>query len=73
MAMMAELVARGFDRCKHVGVGKGIRVGCSQCQAICVNGVACHETGCPNAVKECLGCNERIPARPSLHYCEDCR
>jgi hypothetical protein len=21
---------------------------CSQCEALCVNGIACHEIGCPN-------------------------
>lgn len=43
--------SRGFDKA-HVATTdlgtKYARVGCSQCQAICVNGVALHEQGCPN-------------------------
>jgi hypothetical protein len=52
-ALRSGLRARGFDRCSSNGVGAGYRVRCSQCQAMCVNGVAIHERGCPN---------ERYPA-----------
>lgn len=48
-----------------------IRVRCSQCEALAINGVPCHETGCPNATHECRGCNARIPVRQ--RYCENCR
>ena len=44
---------------------------CSQCEACVINGVACHETGCPNATHECQGCNEVIPQ--SARYCADCQ
>jgi len=27
---------------------KRVRVHCDQCQMLVINGVACHETGCPN-------------------------
>jgi hypothetical protein len=27
---------------------KRVRVYCDQCQMLAINGVACHETGCPN-------------------------
>jgi hypothetical protein len=65
-----SLLARGFDKTTtHQGV-KGVRVGCSQCDALVINHVACHETGCPNAVHECAGCNNLIPMRQK--YCEDC-
>jgi hypothetical protein len=36
----------GFD------LSKGRHVRCSQCDAVVINGVACHEHGCPNIVRE---------------------
>lgn len=39
-AIDESLQAQGFDR--------GSR-GCSQCQALSINGTPCHERGCPNA------------------------
>ena len=43
-----RLRRRGFDKA-HVDRGSGyVRVGCSQCSACAVNGVAIHERGCPN-------------------------
>ncbi len=50
-----------------------VSIACDSCAALVINSVPCHETGCPNATKECNGCNARIPARPYLRYCEDCR
>jgi len=47
--MMEELVAQGFDRCTETD--GGVHVRCSACAALVINGVACHETGCPNARK----------------------
>lgn len=47
-----------------------IRVRCSQCAAVCINGVPCHENQCPNATRECHGCNARIPA--VAKFCPDC-
>lgn len=41
----------GFDRSYIVKYGK-VRIGCSQCEALVINGVACHERGCPNQVRE---------------------
>lgn len=43
-----ELREAGFDRCISVE-HEHVRVGCSQCQALVINGVATHEHGCPNA------------------------
>jgi len=42
-----SLVRLGFTP-KH-WTGNGYRVSCTQCQALCINGVATHEQGCPNA------------------------
>jgi len=45
----------GFDK-SHVDEDDPayIKVGCSQCEALVISGVACHEQGCPN--------------RPRKHY-----
>lgn len=48
-----------------------MRVKCEQCEAISINGVARHETGCPNARHECKGCNELIPV--GQRYYADCQ
>jgi hypothetical protein len=45
---LAQLEARGFDKSRETDEGH-VRVGCSQCAALVINGVASHETGCPNA------------------------
>jgi len=57
----------GFDKAHVVG-RREVAVGCSQCEAVCINGTPCHETGCPNATKGCKGCGERLPARGG-DYC----
>lgn len=44
-----DLHVAGFDL-SVTGSGS-IHVRCSQCRASVVNGVACHETGCPNAAR----------------------
>jgi len=54
--ILASLKARGFDRSVVVRYGavfftRGARVGCSQCEALVINRVACHEAGCPNERK----------------------
>lgn len=46
--ILASLRARGFDTSKVTPFTRGARVGCSQCEALVINGIACHETGCPN-------------------------
>ena len=47
----ADLRRQGFDGA-HVGTDddgmKSVTIKCSQCQASVINGVACHEHGCPN-------------------------
>lgn len=67
-----RLNALGFDRsaCSDEG---GVRVACSRCEALVINGTPCHETGCPNAMRECSGCNNLIPALRFRRFCEDCQ
>lgn len=40
---------RGFDLTTYSRSTGYYRPKCSQCQALVINGVACHETGCPNS------------------------
>ena len=68
--ILHQLRRLGFDRSCVVPFERGARIGCSQCQAASINGVPCHERGCPHATHECKGCNETIPARQT--YCADC-
>ena len=67
---LQELRSLGFDLSKHVPFSKSYRVRCSQCEALCINGIPTHETGCPNQTYECKGCNAIISYNG---YCEDCR
>jgi len=43
-----RLRAAGFDTTEWIREERYWRVGCSECQAIVVNGTACHEHNCPN-------------------------
>ena len=70
MSRLARLRMEGFDRSNHVPFTKQYHVGCSQCNALCINNVACHETGCTHDTHECRGCNEIIPRRQT--YCQAC-
>jgi hypothetical protein len=70
---LENLIHLGFDNTEPVdkwGTSGAFSVGCSQCQALVINGVATHEHGCPNAMHECKGCDALIPMR--REYCEDC-
>lgn len=67
---LKHLIALGFDNSKHIPFTKRYHVSCSQCEALCINGVPTHEIGCPHDVHECKGCNELIPARQT--YCNQC-
>ena len=44
--LAAKLRRAGFD--KSTTSDGYVRLGCSQCQALAINGTACHEQGCPN-------------------------
>lgn len=50
--LLASLKARGFDRSTVEPFTRGAWVRCSQCEALVINGIACHETGCPNRTRE---------------------
>lgn len=45
---LATLRTLGFDLAVHLPFTRQYRVRCSQCEALCINGVPTHETGCPN-------------------------
>jgi hypothetical protein len=40
---------QGFDQSRVSSDRNGVAVRCSQCEAMVINGVPCHEQGCPNA------------------------
>lgn len=52
---------------------------CGQCEALMINGVYCHETGCPDAWRdysiECFGCGiDFKPEYKNQAYCsKDCQ
>jgi hypothetical protein len=50
--LVAKLRARGFDK-SYVYLDedgdKSVRVKCGQCEAMVIQGMACHERGCPNS------------------------
>ena len=46
------LQGRGFDKSAYNRSTGYYSVRCSQCSALVINGVPCHETGCPNKRKE---------------------
>lgn len=68
-ALVEHLEDRGFDQC-HASGRSGVHIGCSQCEAASICGVACHETGCPNQTRACDECGASIPKRQRL--CESC-
>ena len=67
--LLDEVHGLGFDA--SFVTSRGVRVRCSECEACTINGVPCHEGGCPNQTHECRGCNARVKRAGS--YCEDCR
>jgi hypothetical protein len=53
MSFLAHLRdSLGFDLSTHVPFTKRYRIRCSQCEAACINGIPCHETGCPNGRRD---------------------
>lgn len=46
-----QLKRRGFDKTTSQRAGT-VRPRCSQCAVLVINGLACHETGCPNNRKK---------------------
>jgi hypothetical protein len=57
-SILEDLLSRGFDRSRRIerdDAGrfcKDVRVRCSQCEALVINGIACHENRCPNIPRE---------------------
>jgi len=60
-----KLKELGFNKSKHIPFTKieqfqgkyqilvtKYHVSCSQCEALCINGMPTHETGCPNQRRE---------------------
>jgi hypothetical protein len=47
-----QLRAKGFNLTTYDRSTGYYQVRCSQCEALVINGVACHEKGCPNQRKE---------------------
>jgi hypothetical protein len=55
--------------------------GCDQCAAVMINGVFCHEQGCPNSWKdangkgrqrECRWCGQKfVPKDKGQRFCDD--
>ena len=43
---------QGFDRTAHIPFTKRYRIRCSQCEALVINNLPCHETGCPNIPRD---------------------
>lgn len=50
-AIGKKLREQGFDRTSYLPSSKSWRPRCSQCEVTVINGVACHEIGCPNFKK----------------------
>jgi hypothetical protein len=46
-----ELRRLGFDLSRYCRADGYYRVRCSQCEALVINGIPSHETGCPNTPK----------------------
>jgi hypothetical protein len=46
--ILRSLRSKGFDKSRVTPFTRGAHVSCSQCEALVINGVACHELGCPN-------------------------
>lgn len=68
---LTRLWELGFDlSCYHQDTNE-FYPRCSQCEALCINGVPTHEHGCPNMKGECKGCGEIIEKHQK--YCEDCQ
>ncbi len=70
MRYLDTLRDKGFDESYTIPFTKTYKVKCSCCEALAINNVPCHETGCPNMVHECKGCNALISYKG---YCEDCQ
>lgn len=78
MSRVQSLIDAGFDESEAARDDLGrfsrrVRVKCSQCQALVINGMACHETGCLNVVRywECFKCGYDVKQGETCDCCED--
>ena len=55
MSTLETLENLGFDNSSENDDGT-VSVACSGCDALVINGTACHERGCPNRPIECREC-----------------
>lgn len=51
--------AEGFDR-SYISSAEYITIRCSQCDALVIQGRACHEIGCPNRRVPCPECGDML-------------
>lgn len=51
ISKVQRLRDQGFDKSSHIPGTKSHYIRCSQCEASAINGVPCHERGCPNAAE----------------------
>lgn len=67
---LSELFINGFDLSELDPSGY-IDVACSSCEALVINGHACHEHGCPNIreVTECPECGIEYDEREQAELC----
>lgn len=65
---LEQLIGLGFDRSYEDD--EGLHMRCSQCEALAIQGVPCHEHGCPHQTHECEECDTQIPKGHRL--CESC-
>lgn len=67
-----RLEALGFD--DTLEMRDRVYLGCSRCNAVSINGVPCHESGCPNErrERECKECGgDFIEETRGQEFCED--
>ena len=50
--LLEQLQEDGFDRSWINHEEETVRVCCSQCEALVINGIATHELGCPNKQRD---------------------
>jgi hypothetical protein len=60
IAIVARLLEMGFDGSSYDSDDAAVHPKCSQCEALVINGTACHESGCAN-----------IPRQPTLFGDDD--
>ena len=60
-----------FSEAKQASFGfKRVSIRCDSCQAAVINGVFCHETGCPNTPGTCKECG--CETRHGITCCDSC-